>query len=169
MQRGRTPYPNECPGYDTKQSDGEVPLRLELWGMRCTPLLPLLPGPLWPGVVAPDKGHIYRLNRTKPCFLHYTGFLHLNCIFMLNWIVWNRTIFIKMDLALNNLQRLIYHKTQTTNQIWVGGKSDKYCLLSFTFYILSFIFFIHSFIVDDWVVKRKKLQNFPWRNKLLYI
>ena len=28
---------------------------LELWGMRSTPLLPLLPGPLWPGVVAPDR------------------------------------------------------------------------------------------------------------------
>ena len=35
---------------------------------------------------------------------------------MLNWIVWNRTICVKMDLALNNLQRLICHKTQTTNQ-----------------------------------------------------
>ena len=46
---------NECPGYDTKQSDGEVPAVLELWGMRSTPLLPLLPGPLWPGVVAPDR------------------------------------------------------------------------------------------------------------------
>ena len=32
----------------------------------------------------------------------------------LNWIVWNRTVYcIKMDLALNNLQRLICHKTQT--------------------------------------------------------
>ena len=38
--------PNECPGYDTKQSDGEVPAILELWGMRVTPSLPLLPGPL---------------------------------------------------------------------------------------------------------------------------
>ena len=37
---------------------------LELWGMLSTPLLPLLPGPLWPGVVAPDKGPIYGLNRT---------------------------------------------------------------------------------------------------------
>ena len=37
---------------------------LELWGIRSTPLLPSLPGPLWPGVVAPDKGPIYRLNRT---------------------------------------------------------------------------------------------------------
>ena len=44
-----------CPGYDTKQSDGEVPAMLELWGMRSTPSLPLLPGPLWPGVVAPDR------------------------------------------------------------------------------------------------------------------
>ncbi len=46
---------NECPGYDTKQSDGEVPAVLGLWGMQSTPLLPLLPGPLWPGVVAPDR------------------------------------------------------------------------------------------------------------------
>ena len=45
---------NKCPGYDTKQSDGEVPAVLELWGMRSTPSLPSLPGPLWPGVVAPD-------------------------------------------------------------------------------------------------------------------
>ena len=33
---------------------------------------------------------------------------------MLNWIAWNKSIFIKMDLALNNLQRLICHKTQPT-------------------------------------------------------
>ena len=38
--------PNECPGYDTKQSDGEVPAVLEFWGMRSTPSLPLLPSPL---------------------------------------------------------------------------------------------------------------------------
>ena len=48
------PPPNECPGYDTKQSDGEVPAELEVWGMRSTPSLPSLPGPLLPGVVAPD-------------------------------------------------------------------------------------------------------------------
>ena len=47
--------PNECPGYDTKQSDGEVPAVLELWGIRSTPSLPSLPGPLWPGVVALDR------------------------------------------------------------------------------------------------------------------
>ena len=35
---------------------------LELWGMRSTPLLASLPGPLWSGVVVPDKGHINGLN-----------------------------------------------------------------------------------------------------------
>ena len=59
--------------YDTKQSDGEVPAMLELWGMQSTPSLPSLPGPLWPGVVAPDKGPIYGLNR-------------INSILILKWI-----------------------------------------------------------------------------------
>ena len=54
LQRGKTPN-NECPRYDTKQSDGEVPAMQELWGMQSTPSLPSVPGPLWPGVVAPDR------------------------------------------------------------------------------------------------------------------
>ena len=49
------PTLNKCSGYDTKQSVGEVPVVLELWGMWSAPLLPLLPGPLWPRVVAPDR------------------------------------------------------------------------------------------------------------------
>ena len=40
-----------------------------------------------PRVVAPDKGSIYGLNRTKPYFFHYTVFLHLKCVFTRNWIV----------------------------------------------------------------------------------
>ena len=36
----------ECPEYDTKQSDGEVPVILELWKMRSTSSLLLLPGSL---------------------------------------------------------------------------------------------------------------------------
>ena len=44
------PPPNECPGYDTKQSDGEVLVMLELWKMRSTPS-----SPVWPGMVAPDR------------------------------------------------------------------------------------------------------------------
>ena len=42
--------------------------------MQSTPSLPLLPGPLGPGVVAPDRGPIYGLNRTKPYFFHNTDF-----------------------------------------------------------------------------------------------
>ena len=53
--RGVRHPPNECPGYDTKRSDGEVPVMLGLWGMQSTPSLPLLPGSLWPGMVAPDR------------------------------------------------------------------------------------------------------------------
>ena len=76
LQRGKTPTTNnnECPGYDTKQSDDEVPVMLELWGMQSTSLLPSLPGPLLPGVVVPEKGPIYGLNRTKPWFLELTIF-----------------------------------------------------------------------------------------------
>ena len=47
--------PNEGTVYGTKQSDGEVIAMVELWGMRSTPLLLSLPGPLSPGVVAPDR------------------------------------------------------------------------------------------------------------------
>ena len=58
---------------------------LKLWEMRSTFSLPSLPGSLWPGVVALEKGPIYGLNRTKQWFLEFTGFfLHLNCVFMLN-------------------------------------------------------------------------------------
>ena len=63
LQRSKTPLPNECPAYDTKQSDGELPVMLEIREMRCTPSLPSLPGPLRLGVVAP----IYGSNRTKLC------------------------------------------------------------------------------------------------------
>ena len=46
LQRGKTLPLNECPGYDTKQSDGEVPVMLGPWGIWSTPSLPLLQGPL---------------------------------------------------------------------------------------------------------------------------
>ena len=111
---------NECPGYDTRQSDGEASVILKLWEMQRTPLLPSLPGLLWPRVVAPDRV----LSMCQ---------IELNCVLMLNWITWNRTVLIfnymwtktililnwigwirtvciKMDLVLNNLQRLICHK-----------------------------------------------------------
>ena len=47
--------PNEHPAYDTKQSDSETPVMLELWGVLSSPSLLSFPGQLWPWVVAPDK------------------------------------------------------------------------------------------------------------------
>ena len=47
-------HPRECPRNDIKQSDGEAPAS-EIWGMWSTPSLPLLPCPLWPGVLASDR------------------------------------------------------------------------------------------------------------------
>ena len=40
--KGVKPQPNVCPDYDTKQSDGGVPVILEFWGMWSTPSLLLL-------------------------------------------------------------------------------------------------------------------------------
>ena len=48
----QAPHHNQCPRYDTKQSDDEVPVMLELWGIQSIPSLLSLPSPLWPGVVA---------------------------------------------------------------------------------------------------------------------
>ena len=47
-------YLNECPGFDSKQWDSEASEIQELWGMWSTSSLPLLSGPFWLGVVAPD-------------------------------------------------------------------------------------------------------------------
>ena len=106
--RGVRPQPNECPRYDTKQSDGGVPVILELWEVQSNPSLPSLLGPLWLGVVAPDKDPIYGLNWTQHCFSLLGGafklgiyaklnclkknFWHLNCVVKLNRIIWNKTV-----------------------------------------------------------------------------
>ena len=72
-------HPNECPAYDTKQSDYEVPVMSRLWGMWSTPSLPSLAGQLWSEVVAPDR-------------VLSMGQRELKCVLMINWIAWNRTV-----------------------------------------------------------------------------
>ena len=64
---------NQCPGYDTKQSDGEVPVILELREMLSTSSLPSLPGSLRPGMVTPDG-------------VLSMGLIKLNCVLILNWM-----------------------------------------------------------------------------------
>ena len=105
--RGKRPphKKNECPGYETKQSDGEVgPWGLGALGNTEHPLIAIAPRSLWLGVVAP----IYGLNRTN-------GILMLNCIVWLNWIAWNRNVLtIKPYLHLNcelMLNRIIWNWT----------------------------------------------------------
>ena len=77
--------------YDTKQSDGEVPVMLELWRMQSTSSLPLLPSSLRLRVVAPDRV-LSESNRTKLCTYAKQNCLKWNCFGMLNWIVWNRIV-----------------------------------------------------------------------------
>ena len=77
LQRGKTT------GYDTEQSDGEASVMLELWGMPLlgsTPLLSSLPSPLWPEVVASSR-------------VLSMGQIEVNCVLILNWIVWNRAVY----------------------------------------------------------------------------
>ena len=46
---------NECPDYDIKPVNGEAPVMLQLWGMRSSLSLSLLPGPLLLGMLALDR------------------------------------------------------------------------------------------------------------------
>ena len=103
----RPPPTNECPDYDTKQSDGEVPVMLELWEMLSTPSLLLLPGPFWPGVEALDMVLLLQAKKNQTVYLCKTElfeielFSHLTELFqyltvcepktiiILNWIIWN--------------------------------------------------------------------------------
>ena len=60
--------------------------------MQSTPSLPFFQGPLSPGMVAPNK-------------VLSMGQIEVKCVLVLNWIVWNRTVYMyEMDLALINLQ-----------------------------------------------------------------
>ena len=61
-----------------------VPVMLELWGMQSTPSLPSLPDLLRPEVIAPDR------------FLSCVQ-IEINCVLMLNWIVWNRTVYMNKN------------------------------------------------------------------------
>ena len=96
--------PNECLGYNAKQSEGEVSVTLKLWVMQITPSLPSLPGQFWPGVVAPDRA----LSMGK---------IQLNRVLMLSWIAWNITV-LAFNLRINaNLNCLICNCFWKLNRI----------------------------------------------------
>ena len=88
--RGVRPPHNECPGYDTKQSDGEVPVKLGLWGMWSTHFIDTAPRSTLARNGFTWYSPIYGLNRT-------------NCILMLNWIVWNRPVWLNWIVRYRNV------------------------------------------------------------------
>ena len=64
----------EHPGYETKQSDGEVPVMPKLWERWSTLLLPSLSGLLWPRLVAPER--VLSIDQKE-----------LNCVLLLNYFL----------------------------------------------------------------------------------
>ena len=109
---------NECPGHDSKQSGGEIPVILELWRMRSTPSLPLLPGPQWPWVVVPDR--VPSISQKE-----------VNCVLMLNWIGWNRTALMFKLRTYAKLKCLKWKCFCTLN--WIGLNRTVYTLAAIMF------------------------------------
>ena len=85
----RPPY-NVCPRYDTKKSNGEDPVMPELWRILSPLSLPLLQGPLWPGVEAPDRVLSMGQIEQKMCTYAKPNYFWNKLTF--DWIVWNRTV-----------------------------------------------------------------------------
>ena len=79
---------------------------LELWEMQSIPSLPLLPGPLWPRVVVPDR-------------VLSIGQIEVNCILMLNWIVWIKTVLI---LKLCGQNQIVWIRTVWLN--WIASNRN---------------------------------------------
>ena len=65
--------PNGCFVYDTKQSDGEASVVLELWGMQSTPLFPFFEGLFCSGDIASDV--VLSMSQIEPNYNHTI----LNC------------------------------------------------------------------------------------------
>ena len=124
--RGVRFLPHKCPGYDIKPSDCKTKV-LEIWGIQSTPSLPLLPGPFWPGVVVPDRVLSMGQNTINYMYEHITdvklGTKNSLGSFknIINKMCLQITYLIYMyleDLALNSLQCLICHKTQTLSHFF---------------------------------------------------
>ena len=85
---GKDPSANECPRYDTKQSDDTIPIRLELWEMQSTISFSSFPGSLWLGVLThkrvPSMGQIELL-------VIYTEYKQMTYA-KLNCLKWNYLI-----------------------------------------------------------------------------
>ena len=106
------PYPATitiAPRAPHKQSDGTASVMLEHWGTRSTSSLLLLPGPLWPGVVAPNN--VLSIGQIElTC-----NYAKLNC---LKWTVFHITMS-KQNCTYTELNRLKLLSK------WLGIKCSK--------------------------------------------
>ena len=117
------PPSNECP-------DGEASVMLDLWGMWSTTSALSFSGLLWPGVAAPYRILFGGGDFNRFSWVFFSFFCGGVCFFLFFFglfkILCGLQVFIfinpsaragydTMDLALNNLQRLICHKTNKPN------------------------------------------------------
>ena len=80
---------------------------VKLWWMQSTPLLPSLPGPLWPEVVAPDR--VLSIDQ-----------IELKCVLTLNLVVWNRNV-LTFKLP-THAKRIVRNRTVYMYENWFGIK-----------------------------------------------
>ena len=126
--------------------------------MRSTPSLPSLPGPLWLGVVTPDSA----LSM---------GQIEVNCVLMLNLIVWNGTVYMyKNGFGVNDRKWLMCHNTKP-NQT----KSLIYCiyflLLEFSFNhgLIVIMYVVHSISFHTFFVQAYKIVVDTWKFSMLLL
>ena len=99
----------ECGGYDIKQSDGEALVFLEIYGMRSIHYFAIAPSSILAQLGNTWLGPIYGSNRTA---WHTCKYLTLLTYDYLSYVSDIYIYMSKADLALNNLQWLIRHKTK---------------------------------------------------------
>ena len=81
---------------------------------------------------------------------------------MLNWIALNRTNYLhKMDLALNNLERLICHKTQQTKPN-VQGCGNDYVLIKWCFVAENLIYEMVFFVLQNLLGNEISWNQYHW-------
>ena len=104
---------------------------LEIWGIQSTLSLLSLSGPLWPRVVPPDR--VLSMDQIEQ-----------NCIPMLNWIVWNRTV---LTFKLHTYAKLNCSKWNCFSmQNWIAWNRT--------------VFNIETILMLNWIVWNRTVLTF---------
>ena len=132
--RAIRPPPNKCPGHGIKQHDGEFPVMLELSEMQSTPSWPSFPRSLRPGMIAPNR-------------VLFMDQIELNCILMLNWIAWKKTVF--------PFKLRTYAKMNWMNCL----KWNCFCMLNWNVWNRS-VFDIETVLTPYWIIWNRTVYMF---------